>query len=233
MLHARLVHSAADIEYSGASYMVRDPDLFSSTSAQGALTLRRSSGPYTLRAEATYAHAPLRDKTRVGNFVYRITSRFGASNGNYTLWWNNRSDFNHDGELALFGSRKGASTLVGPAEGPALNAAAGMADSDIAGVDDLREHAFSLFASHSWRAGPFKDASASMRHVTSTAHAPPVGASIPTCSRMRTTSRSSSSFLSTCCSHWRQFSHGDRWVRAIGENKSRQRKCANATGAAM
>jgi hypothetical protein len=160
MLHARLVHSAADIEYSGALYMVRDPDLFSSTSAQGALTLRRSSGPYTLRAEATYAHAPLRDKTRVGNFVYRITSRFGASNGNYTLWWNNRSDFNHDGELALFGSLERRFDDLGWSGGRAgLSLAAGMADSDIAGVDDLREHAFSLFASHSWRAGPFKDAS--------------------------------------------------------------------------
>jgi len=166
MLHARLVNGAADNEYSMALYVVRDPDLFSAASAQAALAWRRSTGPYTWRAEATYTHAPLRDPARVGNFVYRITSQFGASNGKYAVWWNNRSDFNHDGEWAVFGSLERRFDDFGWSGGRAgMSLAAGWANSPIAGVDDLREQAVSVFASHSWGSGQFKGASLGV-HVT-------------------------------------------------------------------
>lgn len=166
MLHARILHTTAEREYGAALYLVRDPQLFRATSAQVAFTLRRSAGPYTLRTEATYSRAPLIERHQVGHFVYRITPRFGASSGDYPIWWNSRSDFNHDREWAVFGSLERSFGDQGwPGVVAGLSLAAGTANTDIAGVDDLREFALSVFASHTWRTGPLRNASISL-HAT-------------------------------------------------------------------
>lgn len=166
MLHLRVQHSHAGLDSSAALYLVRDPQLFRAVSAQAALTLRLASGPYTWRAETTYSRAPLTDRRQVGNFVYRITPQFGASQGQYPIWWNNRSDFNHDGEWAVFGAlERSLGDLGRPGVRVGLSLAAGTARSGGSGADALREVAVSLFASHSFSVGPFRNASIGL-HAT-------------------------------------------------------------------
>ncbi len=88
----------------GQLYVVDDDEEFDSTAYQLAFMSAKTYGAYSVRAEATYTAAESIDSTAVGNMSYRLTSAYGGSNGTYDIWWNNRSDFNHDGEFAGFAS---------------------------------------------------------------------------------------------------------------------------------
>ena len=85
-------------------YFTHDDEQYSKLAYQLAFISRYSTGPYTFRAESTYTSAADRNDNMVGYFAYRLSRDYGGSNGAYDIWWNNRSDFNHDNELALFGS---------------------------------------------------------------------------------------------------------------------------------
>jgi hypothetical protein len=58
--------------------------------------------PWVLKAEFLHTRAPSRQPQHAGYFAYRLIGRYGASNGAYEPWWDNRSDWNHNRESAVF-----------------------------------------------------------------------------------------------------------------------------------
>lgn len=62
-------------------------------------SLQYQVGPVGLRAEGVMVKA----EGNQGFFLQRMTPSYASSNGRLDVWWNSRSDFNADGEKALFG----------------------------------------------------------------------------------------------------------------------------------
>lgn len=62
-------------------------------------SLQYQVGPVGLRAEGVMVKAA----GNQGFFLQRMTPSYASSNGRLDVWWNSRSDFNADGEKALFG----------------------------------------------------------------------------------------------------------------------------------
>ncbi|MEX9611304.1 OprD family outer membrane porin [Providencia manganoxydans] len=63
-----------------------------------AFTLGYTYDSFDFRLEGTMIHSP----GRMGYFLQRLTNHYGSSNGRLDIWWDGRSDFNADGEKALF-----------------------------------------------------------------------------------------------------------------------------------
>ena len=61
-------------------------------------SLQYQIGPVGLRAEGVIVKA----EGNQGFFLQRMTPSYASSNGRLDVWWNSRSDFNADGEKALF-----------------------------------------------------------------------------------------------------------------------------------
>lgn len=150
-------------------YFVDDKESYDSTAFQAAFLSSKGFGPFTLRAEAMYTSADAKgDNTATGNMSYRLTSAYGGSNGTFEPWWNNRSDFNHDGEIAGFLSlardfedvgAKGFSAGISGAGG--FGAKTDVRKESGAAIDDLTEYAYSLFANYAIQGGALKDANIS------------------------------------------------------------------------
>lgn len=51
-----------------------------------------------MRLEGTWVKA----EGQQGYFLQRMTPTYASSNGRLDIWWDNRSDFNADGEKAVF-----------------------------------------------------------------------------------------------------------------------------------
>lgn len=147
------------IYWSPQLYMVDDDNQYDSTAYQLALMTAKSVGQYSFRAEATYTSADSDDKRgQVGNMAYRLTEQYGGSNGAYEVWWNNRSDFNHDGEYAFFVSAaRDFSDIGGEGFSAGVSGAYG-AGAKAAGYDELVEYAYSFFANYAIQGGALKDA---------------------------------------------------------------------------
>ncbi|RAH30282.1 multidrug transporter, partial [Vibrio vulnificus] len=132
-------------------YIVQDENQYTNDDLgyQLAFLSSFSAGAYSFRAEATYTSAD-----EDGNwFAYRPTAGYGGSNGAYEIWWNNRSDFNHHEELAVFGSvSRDFSDIGGTGFSAGVSAALGTGAS-VAGYDDLTEYAYSMFANYAIQAG--------------------------------------------------------------------------------
>ncbi|CAG19281.1 Conserved hypothetical protein [Photobacterium profundum SS9] len=151
---------------SGQVYMVDDDEQYDSTAYQFAFMSAKSFGAYSVRAEATYTVADAEGEGSMGNFAYRLTSQYGGSNGTYDVWWNNRSDFNHDGELALFGSlSRDFADLGATGLSAGLSAAMGVASSDVAGLDDLSEYAGSVFVNYVIQNGALEGANVGFHYT--------------------------------------------------------------------
>ncbi|WP_163369616.1 OprD family outer membrane porin [Endozoicomonas acroporae] len=116
-----------------------------------------SKGAYTFRAEATITKA----EGEKGYFVYRTTGPNGSSQGAMDLWWDGRSDWNHDGEKAVFigawrdladlgkpGWSVGASYIYGWDGKPASD----YADQSV----ELKEEAFNLDVAYTFQDGDWK-----------------------------------------------------------------------------
>lgn len=73
-------------------------DIYDGTAWLQALTLGYNVGPVALRLEGTWVKA----EGRQGFFLQRMTPTYASSNGRLDVWWDNRSDFNANGEKALF-----------------------------------------------------------------------------------------------------------------------------------
>lgn len=147
-------------------YVVDDDGQFDSTAFQLAFLSAKSFGAYNVRAEATYTVAEDKDASVIGNMSYRLTKAYGGSNGTYDIWWNNRSDFNHDGEFAAFASvARDFTDLGAPGFSAGISGAFGMASPDVAGVDDLFEYAGSVFANYAIQNGALKGANFGMYYT--------------------------------------------------------------------
>ncbi|XKM13477.1 OprD family outer membrane porin [Orbaceae bacterium ac157xtp] len=64
-----------------------------------AVSLQYQLGPVGLKTEGVIVKA----EGKQGYFLQRMTPTYGSSGGRLDVWWNARSDFNANGERALFG----------------------------------------------------------------------------------------------------------------------------------
>tara|TARA_Y100001956_G_scaffold79009_1_gene91555 strand:- start:1547 stop:2905 length:1359 start_codon:yes stop_codon:yes gene_type:complete len=151
------------IYWSPQLYVVNDENQYEDgdNGYQLAFLSSYGSGQYSYRAEATYTMA--QDD---GNwFAYRPTAGYGGSNGAYEIWWNNRSDFNHHEELAVFGSvSRDFSDIGGTGFSAGISGAYGFGSS-VDGYKDLKEYAYSLFANYAIQGGALKDANVAFHYT--------------------------------------------------------------------
>lgn len=73
-------------------------DVYAGLAWLQALTLGYSVGPFDLRLEGTWVKA----EGNQGYFLQRMTPGYASSNGRLDVWWDARSDWNANGEKALF-----------------------------------------------------------------------------------------------------------------------------------
>ena len=73
-------------------------DLYDGTAWLQALTFGYKVGQVDLRLEGTWVKA----EGQQGYFLQRMTPTYASSNGRLDVWWDNRSDFNANGEKAVF-----------------------------------------------------------------------------------------------------------------------------------
>ncbi|MCF7354367.1 multidrug transporter [Vibrio sp. CK2-1] len=150
------------IYWSPQLYMIDDDNQYDSTAFQAAMLSAFSAGQYSFRAEATYTVADSTDtRNQVGNFAYRLTEQYGGSNGAYDIWWNNRSDYNHDGEFAAFLSASRDFSDIGANGFSAGVSTAGGFGAKADGYDDLVEYAYSAFANYAIQGGALEGANVS------------------------------------------------------------------------
>lgn len=69
-------------------------DIYDGTAWLQALTFGYKVGQVDLRLEGTWVKA----EGQQGYFLQRMTPTYASSNGRLDIWWDNRSDFNADGE---------------------------------------------------------------------------------------------------------------------------------------
>lgn len=73
-------------------------DIYQGTAWLQALTFGYKTGPVSVRLEGTWVKA----EGQQGYFLQRMTPTYASSNGRLDIWWDNRSDFNANGEKAVF-----------------------------------------------------------------------------------------------------------------------------------
>lgn len=80
---------------------------------QQAFTTAWGQGPYSFRFEGMWTKAE-GGKDGLGNYLPRLTRGYGNSQGANEIWWDSRSDWNHNEEKALFfGVNRNLDDLVG------------------------------------------------------------------------------------------------------------------------
>ncbi|WP_037027385.1 OprD family outer membrane porin [Psychromonas aquimarina] len=167
--HAKLKYTSSNGWYlSPQVYVVDDDNQYDSTAYQLAFISAKSVGQYSFRGEATYTAADSTEtRGHVGNMAYRLTEVYGGSNGAYDIWWNNRSDFNHDGQAAFFGSvARDFSDLGAPGFSAGVNAVYAFgAKSDQANIDELVEYSGSIFLNYAFQTGTLKGAQMGMYYT--------------------------------------------------------------------
>ena len=140
-------------------------DIYDGTAWLQALTFGYKIGQVDLRLEGTMVKA----EGQQGYFLQRMTPTYASSNGRLDIWWDNRSDFNANGEKALFfGAMYDLSNwdLVGWAVGasyayawdakPASWALDGNGERQSIASNNIKESAYSLDASYTVQDGRAK-----------------------------------------------------------------------------
>ncbi|BBL88092.1 multidrug transporter [Vibrio rotiferianus] len=165
--HIKYKHTTENGWYlSPQVYIMDDEDQYDSTAFQAAFLSSKSVGAYSFRLEGTYTSADSTDtRGNVGNFAYRLTEKYGGSNGAYDIWWNNRSDFNHDGEIGFFGQMsRDFSDLGAPGFSAGINGVYAFG-AEAEGYDELIEYSGSVFANYAIQGGPLKGAHLGMYYT--------------------------------------------------------------------
>ncbi|MCL2022656.1 MAG: OprD family porin [Betaproteobacteria bacterium] len=123
--------------------------------------------PYTLKAEFLHTRAPGRQPEHVGYFAYRLIGQYGGANGAYEPWWDNRSDWNHNKESAVFFSvsRSMHDILDFPGLTLGFSVAHGWGGKVYGTKETLRENAWSLDIAYTVPGGPLKNARASLHYT--------------------------------------------------------------------
>ena len=76
-----------------------DPNsIYDGTARLQALTFGYTTGQFNWRLEGTMVKA----EGNRGFFLQRMTPTYASSNGRLDVWWDNRSDFNANGEKAVY-----------------------------------------------------------------------------------------------------------------------------------
>ncbi|XTZ37269.1 chitoporin ChiP [Salmonella enterica] len=137
-------------------------DIYDGTAWLQALTFGYKIGQVDLRLEGTWVKAD----GRQGYFLQRMTPTYASSNGRLDIWWDNRSDFNANGEKAVFfGAMYDLANwdLPGWAVGASYVYAWDAKPSDVPTTDGfydanyrLKESAYSLDASYTVQEGRAK-----------------------------------------------------------------------------
>lgn len=133
-------------------------DNFDGLALQHYLFAKLETAPWTFRLEGLYTIAPASSAEHQGQFAYRLTDRYGSSQGAYDVWWDARSDWNADNEKAFFFSAQRSLDDVLPFNGCYLGAGAAV------GVDGrgydinerLNEWAFTLDFGYVRQDGPLQ-----------------------------------------------------------------------------
>ncbi|MGF1719791.1 multidrug transporter [Vibrio kyushuensis] len=162
--HVKLKHNTAGGWYlSPQVYIMDDEDQYDSTAYQFAFLSSKSVGQYNFRMEGTYTSADSSDtRGHTGNFAYRLTEAYGGSNGAYDIWWNNRSDFNHDGEIGFFGQLSRDFSDIGAQGFSAGFNGVYAFGAKAAGYDELVEYSGSVFANYAIQSGALQGANLGM-----------------------------------------------------------------------
>ncbi|MCL2161410.1 MAG: OprD family porin [Betaproteobacteria bacterium] len=123
--------------------------------------------PWVLRAEFLHTRAPSSQPQHAGYFAYRLIGRYGGANGAYEPWWDNRSDWNHNRESAVFlGVSRSLDDLLGVSGFTVgLSGAVGWGGR-VHGVEErLRERAWSADLAYAVPDGPLKNARISLHYT--------------------------------------------------------------------
>lgn len=88
-------YGAHDREHGGAANI---NDVYSGLAWLQALTFGYRTGPFKFRLEGTWVKA----EGNQGYFLQRMTPSYASSNGRLDVWWDSRSDWNANGEKAVF-----------------------------------------------------------------------------------------------------------------------------------
>ncbi|MDR2678311.1 MAG: OprD family porin [Zoogloeaceae bacterium] len=142
---------------------------------QHVLTYARTQAPWNFRAEYTYSSAPVKLPQHRGYFVYRLSGWYGGAKGAYDIWWDNRSDWNHDRESAVFFSLSRTLDDLGlPGASAGVSVASGWGGRAPNVAETLREKAWSLDLGYRFASGTLKGASVSLHytHYDNATHQP-------------------------------------------------------------
>ncbi|UJF17166.1 OprD family porin [Vibrio sp. SS-MA-C1-2] len=147
-------------------YFVADDKQYEDNAFQLALITSKKFGQFTFRADGTYSSADSGDSGKVGWIAYRLTKQYGGANGPYEVSWKNSSDYNHDGEMALFSSiSRDFSDLNAPGLSAGFSGAYGFG-AKAEGYDELIEYAGSVFVNYDIQGGALEGAKLGL-HYTS------------------------------------------------------------------
>ncbi|GHV03925.1 hypothetical protein AGMMS50229_04180 [Campylobacterota bacterium] len=154
--HIKLNYSQDDINLKYHIYLMGDRDqngandLYDgSTAYENYLAASYSPYPYTFKAEFLQTSAPESSADHAGYFAYRLISRYGGANGAYEAWWDLRSDFNHNGEKAVFvAASRDLDDLGARGVSAGLSAAYGWGGKNSAADEELRESAYAADISY-------------------------------------------------------------------------------------
>jgi hypothetical protein len=131
------------------------------------LALACTRAPYTLKTELLHTRAPSNEPQHLGYFVYRLSGHYGGTNGAYEPWWDNRSDWNHNRETAVFISlTRTLDDLIGfPGLTAGISAARGQGGKVYGVSQELKEQAWSLDLSYVIPSGNLKGTRFSLHYT--------------------------------------------------------------------
>lgn len=130
------------------------------------LALSQNFAPYTFKAEFTYSRAPSDAATHLGYFAYRLTGWYGGAKGAYEPWWDNRSDWNHNRESAVFVSLSRALSDWGwPGASVGVSTARGWGGRVYGVSETLKERAWSIDLGYRVPSGVLKNASLGIHYT--------------------------------------------------------------------
>ncbi|MDR1710080.1 MAG: OprD family outer membrane porin, partial [Candidatus Accumulibacter sp.] len=141
-------------------------DHFDGLALQHYLAYTQTAAPWTVKAEFTHTRAPFDGPQHRGYFAYRLTGWYGGNKGAYEPWWDNRSDWNHHRESAVFVSVSRALDDLGlPGVAVGASAVRGWGGKAWGVSETLKEKSWSIDLSWRLTSGPLKNARISL-HVT-------------------------------------------------------------------
>lgn len=141
-------------------------DLFNGTALHFFAAAHYSFAQWTLKLEGLHSHVPADADNDVGYFAYRMIGAYGGGNGAYEPWWHMRSDWDHNGETAVYASVGRKLDDVGlPGWHASLSYGYGWGGRAPDIDTEFREEAWAVDLSYTFQKGPLKDASLRLHYM--------------------------------------------------------------------